>query len=185
VKKLLVVLSAFVLLVPPSVGQAAVVTSNVTTVGLAMTAAESLSVSATPANITFTLNGAGTIGTASGPISVTTSWFFNTAPRSVWTVGYFPNPAAALSTKTVNIPSNEVIATINSGSSKSTPSPCNLTEANAPASGSGGSCPDIATISATTAQGNETDTILLEVNLPSAVPPGTYNGVINIVAQSN
>jgi hypothetical protein len=182
-KKLFVVLTALVMVFPPVLGQAAVVTSNVATVGLAMTAAESLSVSATPSNITFTLNGSGTQGTASGPISVTTSWFFNTAPRSVWTVGYFSNPAAALSTRTVNIPSNEVSANINSG--RTGFSPCNLTEANVPASGSGGSCPDIATISATTAQGNETDSILLQVDLPSAVAPGAYNGVLNIVAQSN
>src|ERR1700680_3549678 len=84
VKKLLVVLTALVLLVPPSVGQAAVVTSNVAPVGFTMTAAESLTVSATPSNITFTLDGTGTTGTASGPISVTTNWFFNTAPRTVW-----------------------------------------------------------------------------------------------------
>jgi len=188
-KKLLVVLTALVLLVPPSIGQAAVVTSNVASVGLTMTASESLTVSATPSNITFTLDGAGTTGTASGPISVTTTWFFTTAPRTIWTVGYFSTPTQALSGRQgqslVNIPSSEIIATINGGGRQSVPSPCNLTEANAPASGAGGSCPDIATISAATTQGNETDSILLQVSLPSAVAPGQYNGVLNIVAQSN
>jgi len=188
-KRLLVVLAALVLLVPPSVGQAAVVTSNVASVSLSLTASESLTVSATPTSIAFTLDGAGTQAAASGPISVTTAWQF-TSTRNVWTVAYFGAPPAALTgrigTTLVNIPSSEISASITGTSGRAGAfAPCTLTEVNAPASGAGGSCPDVATITGAAAQGSETDSILLEVNLPSVLSPGNYTGVINIVSQSN
>jgi hypothetical protein len=92
--------------------------SNTGTITLNATLAESLSVSATPTTVTFTLVAGGT-ATGSTPVAITTNWVLASSRANVVLNGYFATASAALSgsaSPVVNIPSSEVYGLMSTGS---------------------------------------------------------------------
>ncbi len=153
--------------------------SNAAAVSLSFTVNGSLTVAATPGAITFTPTDA-SHATASGPISVTTSWNLQGSGSSIWTVAYFSSSTAALTDGTANIPASSVFASINGGAA----SACTLTNVNVAAAKSGATCPTIFTANGIAAQGTNTGSLLLSLSSPSQFLATTYNGVITISASA-
>src|ERR1700691_1063183 len=73
----------------------AALNSNTASVTLTATMAESLTVSATPAGVTFNLVQNGT-ATASAPIVITTNWVLSTTRANIQVDGYFASATSAL-----------------------------------------------------------------------------------------
>jgi len=109
VKKIFSVVALAVLLFMAIPAQAQI-QSNQASVNLSMTISESLTISATPANISFTYNPAsGGTATASGPITVVTSANLASGHTILQVFGWLSSTTAALSGPS-NIPSSEVFA---------------------------------------------------------------------------
>jgi hypothetical protein len=179
-KQWFVVFASLLLLFGPGLAeaQATALNSNQGSVALSLTVSESLTVSATPATITFSAPSGGA-STASGPISVTTSWN-GTGRTSISTVVWFNTSGLALTGPSAIAPSN-VFASINSGTAtactQATPSPVTgigLT---------GQFCPIVFTQNLPPQVGTHTDTILLSMSGLPALAAGTYTGTLNIEAQ--
>jgi hypothetical protein len=160
---------------------AAQITSNTATVALSMTVGESIAVSGLPASITLTPSGTG--ATASGPLTINTSYNFSTL-RRLWVVAYFTSATAALSNGSFNIPASNVLGSVDGATAVA----CNQTETNVNGSGATplAQCPDIATLNpAATGTGSLPSHQLLLSLQNGPFPAGSYTGVIAIVAQSN
>jgi hypothetical protein len=179
-KKLAVIFSVIFLsfgFVPASHAQ---VTSNSATVALSYTQSEALTVSATPGSISFTQVD-NQNASASGPISVTTSWNF-ASNHSVTTAAYFASTKALSGPGAVNsIMVGNLYAKINAGA----PAACNTTQAAVVAATAGASCPVVFTNASATGNSNHTDSVLLSISAPSAITPDSYTGTLTISAQAN
>src|SRR6266853_4350124 len=179
IKQLAVVGLAVMMSFGPGLAEAQAVSLNSapTTVTLSLTVSESLSVSATPANITFTYNAGA--ATASGPISVTTSWN-GTSRTSISTVAWFATGGSALSGPSA-IPPSDVFASINGGTAtactQATPSPVTAIGL------TGQFCPLVFTQNLPPQVGTHTDSILLSLAGLPALAAGTYTGTLNIESQ--
>lgn len=154
--------------------------SNAAAVTMTFPVNSSLTVAATPGSITFTSIDAKD-ATASGPISVVTTWNLTAGVHNVFTAAYFASATAALTDGTINIPTSDVFASIDSG----TAAACTLTNVNVPASLTGATCPQVFQGTDVTAQGTSTDTVLLSLTSPTnfAASAG-YAGTITISAQA-
>lgn len=151
--------------------------SGVGPVALAANLPSSLTVSATPGLVNFTLVGGG-ISNGSSAISITTSWsFVANAQLSIY--AYFTSPASALSdASSHNIPAANVSGSINGGGFTT------FTGASpyAPASS--------ITIFSRNEPGNRiarsrTDSLNLRINTTGlSLAPGNYTGVLLIQAQA-
>lgn len=150
--------------------------SNVATVNLSMTIQSSLTVAATPANITFNYTGGGN-ATASGPINITTTWNLG-SPEILAVMAYFSSTTALTGPNSIMV--SQVFASANGGGSTA----CTGTFTNqVPASTPGATCfvNSAQTVSGT---GSENDSLLL--SLQNLTPtPGTYTGVLNISAYAS
>jgi hypothetical protein len=160
------------------------VTSNTASVALSMNVSESLSITATPATISFTPSG--TTATASGPITVTTSWQLNSTRASLYTAAYFSTPSSALANGSSLIPSSDVFASVDSA----TAAACSGTSLPMAGLGiSGGMCGTNGIIfnggsqlSGGTFTGSHSDTILLSMQGLPTLNAGSYSGTLTIVA---
>jgi hypothetical protein len=167
-----------------SVGVAeAQLNSTANSVALSMTVGESITISTTPANVTFTYSpaGAGT-ATASGPITVVTT--ANVLAGHQWIQGFawLGSTTAALSGPS-SIPASEVFAVINSNP---TPMPCTSNGWKSPDFGVAGAfCGGSLFETDNPPAGAFTNTSVLTLSLNNlgAVAPGTYTGVLNIEAE--
>src|SRR6202030_2573363 len=88
--------------------------SNAAAVTISFVVQRSLTVAASPSSIVFTPTDA-RHATASVPIAVTTSWNLAVGGGNIFTVAYFSTITAALTNGTLNIPTSNVFASINSG----------------------------------------------------------------------
>lgn len=166
----------------PAWGQ---VDSNVPSVILNMTVGETLSVTATPANVTFTYNpNAGGTATASGPIAVTTTWNLGGSRTSLNTYIWLSSATAALSGP-ANIPSSEVFAQVNSGAVTA----CTGTIAAAGVGASGAACALNGansllhwTFPGTALNSSSSDNVTLSLSGLGGIPTGSYTGTLNIEA---
>jgi hypothetical protein len=159
--------------------------SSPATVSLTATLSESLTISATPAAVNFSLVSGGT-ATGSAPVAIKTTWVLSSSRSSVTLTGWFSSATQALSSggaTPVYIPTSEVLGQVNSGTFNAfTQSPA------AGALGVAGASLALFTQSVTTANvsANRTDNLNLEINLASQpqLPAGTYDGTLNLEAQA-
>lgn len=158
--------------------------SNSSTVALTATLPESLTISASPASVSFTLvQGGAAFG--SSPVSITTTWLVSPASSSVALFGWFTTPAAALTdgaSTPDNIPSSEVYGQVSSGAPTSYTA---FTQSNALGSAQGGLELFTQSLSSTNFAGTRTDSLNLEIDLTNQpeLPSGVYNGTLNLQAQ--
>lgn len=159
--------------------------SSPATVSLSATLNESLTISATPAAVSFNLVSGGTAA-GSAPVAITTTWVLSSARSTVTLTGWFTNAAQALSSggaTPVYIPTSEVLGKLGSGTYNAfTQSPT-------------GSAPGVSgaslllftqSIGTTNVSSNRDDNLNLEINLASQtqLPAGTYNGTLNLEAEA-
>lgn len=149
------------------------------------TAVGSISVSASPSSVSFSLVSNG-VATGSSAINITTSW---SATLCLFTCtvnlyGYFANSSAALSAGTGgNIPSSAVLGEVPTGSPTTYTA---FTQSN-PLGGAGASLQLFSqSIFLYTGDSSRTDALSLEINLNGTPqqPAGTYTGTLYIQAQT-
>lgn len=160
-------------------------TSSVASVQLNATLQESLTVSATPANVTFNLVPGGTaLGNA--PVAITTSWVLKGSRSSVTLSGYFSSATAALSdgaATPTDIPSSDVLGQVTTG----LPTAFTSFTQSAPV-GTAGAGLELfnQAISASNRATSRTDNLNLQINLTGLpqLPAGSYTGTLNLQAQA-
>ncbi len=161
------------------------VNSNSGTVGITATLPESLTVSASPATVTFTLVPQGTAA-GSSPVSVVTSWVMLPTRASVNLYSWFATPAAALTdgaSTPNNIPSSDVFASTPNGIPTTLTA---FTQTNALGSTNGGLKLFSQALSISNREGTRTDAVTMQVNLTATpqLPAGTYTGTLNVQVQA-
>jgi hypothetical protein len=160
--------------------------SNTVTITLNAALSESISVSATPSTISFTLVAGGT-ATGSSPVAITTTWVLASSRANVVLDGYFASSSAALSgsaSPVVSIPSSEVYGLMSTGS------PTTYTAFSADtALGPTGAGLLLFTqaLSSTNRNASRTDNLSLEINLtaqPQLPAASNYTGSLFLQAQA-
>jgi hypothetical protein len=163
--------------VPQSKAQTA---SNAAAVTVEFDLESTLTVAASPGDITFASTDA-RHATSSGPISVVTSWNLTAGGVNITTAAYFASAAAALSDGVLNIPASDVFASIGGG----TATACTATNTNVPAATAGATCPAVFVGTDVEAQGTDTHTLRLSLTSPTDIPASAgYAGTITISAQT-
>lgn len=154
------------------------VNSNSATVNLTATLPESLTISASPTNVNFTLASSGTAA-GSAQISITTAWALLATRSSLTVYAFCASPTAALTDGSGdNIPAANLTGSANGGAFSSF-------TANSPF-GTGTSL-SIFTQAITSGNLNSTRTDTLNLNINTtglSLPVGTYTGVLTIRAQA-
>jgi hypothetical protein len=153
--------------------------SNAAAVTMSFAVESSLTVAASPSSIVFNATDA-RHATASAPIAVTTSWNLAVGGGNIFTVAYFSTNTAALTNGTLNIPTSNILASINSG----TATACTRADVNVAAANPGGICPEIFAGIGVSAQGTHSDNILLLLSSGTDFPVASYTGTITISAQA-
>ncbi len=152
--------------------------SNQQTVNLALNITESVTLSATPGTITFT-PGAGGTATASGPISVVTTYNLGSSRTALLVGLWLGSSSAALSNGTTNIPSSDVLASNGSFTNV----PCTGTNQTGngsfPGSVAGAYCANYSVLGAGGGAGVNTSPVTLSLTgLPANLAPGSYTGTV-------
>ena len=155
------------------------------TVTLNATLAEKLILTATPANVNFTLNN-GTTANGSAPVVITTQWLMLSTRSSVKLFGWFTTPTAALTDGLAtpnNIPSSEVLGQVATGTPTSFTA---FTQTNTVGTAGGGLLLYTQTLTALNRASSRTDNLALQIDLTSQpqLPAGTYTGTLNLQAQA-
>ncbi len=163
-------------LVPAGAG--AQLKSNLATVNLNATLNSSITITAAPGLVNFTLIRNG-VATGSSPVSITTAWTLTTLFGTVTEYAYFVSAAAALTDGAAdNIPSSSVSGSFNGGAYTA------FTGTSPLAAGS-----SITLFNQFVFLNNpnkRTDTLSLEISTTGLnLPAGTYTGVMHIQAQAN
>jgi len=177
-KKAWLALGAFGLALAMSQASYAQINSNNATVNLNAPLAESLTVTASPATVNFTLVPNGTAN-GSAPVSITTTWALARTRTSVKLYAYFSSTNALTDGSGDNIPAANVTGAVNSGTAQ----PFTGTTAFS----NFGLTVFSQTIGAagTFNSSHGPDTIALTINTAAlALPAATYTGVLNIQAQA-
>ena len=150
------------------------------------TSVSALSVSASPASVSFQLQSKG-VATGSSAVAVTTTWggAVCLATCTIKLYGYFSNANAALSggSPVVNIPTSEVLGQVTTG----TPTTFTSFTQSGPLGGAGASLLLFTqTFALVATAGSRTDALNLEINLAGQpqLPAGSYSGTLFIQAQS-
>jgi hypothetical protein len=159
--------------------------SGSASVTLNATLAESLTISATPASVNFTLVAGGT-AVGSAPVVITSNWILSTTRANVKLYAWFATPTAALTdglSTPDNIPSSEVLGQVTSGTPTSYTA---FTQSNTVGTANGGLLLYTQTLTSSNRSSNRTDNLNLEINLGAQpqLPAGSYTGLLNIQAQA-
>jgi hypothetical protein len=170
-------------LLPGAFGQT--ITSTAADVGLTATVTETLTVAATPATLTFALVPSAT-ATASGPVSIVTTWVLGSANTSVELDGYFASATAALTDGAATpflIPSSDVLGQVVTGT------PTTFTAfTGTGVVGTAGAGLILFTQAITDANraATRTDALNLEIDLTATpqLPAGQYTGTLVLQANS-
>jgi len=162
--------------VSASYGQA--MNSNVANVNLNAVLAETLTVSASPANVNFTLAPNGPAA-GSSAVSITTQWALASTRTSVSLFAYFSTTAALTNGAGNNIPNTSVSGNPNGAGLQAftTKNPFNGLNTGV----------QIFTTGITAANVNSThsDSLALQIDTTGLnLPAGTYTGLLNIEAQA-
>jgi hypothetical protein len=177
-QKLWMILSAVALLVGISAApsQAQALDSTNSTVALTATLGESLTVSAAPAAVTFTLVPNGS-APGSAAVSITTTWALDPTRLGVSLYAYFSTADALTDGGTNTIPTTAVFGSVNGGL------PADFTAATP--FGNGMTVFSQALGAGTYSGTSGPDTIDLSIDTTGlGLPSGTYNGTLNIQAQA-
>ena len=175
----------FALWMGSAVGAWGQLNSTTASVALTATLSEAVSVSVTPATMSFTLvPGGNAVG--AGSLSITTSWILATGRANFVLDAYFTTAASALSTAgppVVNIPSSEVLGQMTTG----TPSTYTaFTQTAALGGASAGLTLYTVPLTTSNRSGGRTDTMTLEINLSGTpqIPAAVYTGTMFLQAQA-
>jgi hypothetical protein len=170
--------------------------SSPASVTLTATLPESLTVSATPNNVTFAL-AAGQTAAGNVPVEIVTTWILGTNRTSVVLNSYFSSATAALTDGAPtpdNIPSSDVFGQLSTGI------PTTNTPYTQTISGFGAAGAALALFNQPIAAGNysafRTDFLNLSIALPATsnsptpgagliLPAGAYTGTLTFMAQAN
>ncbi|HLH37476.1 MAG TPA: hypothetical protein VKX41_22635 [Alloacidobacterium sp.] len=160
--------------------------SNTASVALTATLLEALTVTATPAAVTFNLN-AGSTANGLTPVAITTAWVLSPTRSTVVLDGYFASASAALTdggTPANNIPTSAVLGQVTTGS-PTTFTAFTQTAALGPAGA--GLTLFSQSITGTNRVSTRTDNLNLQINLSGVpqLPAGIYTGTLTIQAQAN
>jgi len=178
-KKAWIVMSALGLtLVLTQASKAQAINSNQATVNLNAVLAESLTVSASPATVNFTLAASGT-SNGSAPVAITTTWALGKTRTSVKVYAYFTGTTALSDGAGDIIPTSSVLGSINAG-------------AYAPFTGGAATfnVNSLLVLSQTigaagTFNSSHSDNVALQINTTGlALPAATYTGTLNVQAQA-
>jgi hypothetical protein len=154
------------------------VNSNSATVNLTATLPESLTISASPTSVNFTLASSGTAA-GSAQVSITTAWALLATRSSLTLYAFCSSPTAALTDGSGNnIPAANLTGSPNGGAFSSFT-----------ANGPFGTGTSLAIFTQAITTGNlnstRTDTLNLNINTTGlSLPVGTYTGVLTIRAQA-
>jgi hypothetical protein len=158
--------------------------SNTATVTLNATLAETLTVAATPATVSFALVAGGT-ASGSAPVTITTSWVLASGRANVVLDGYFSSATAALSggTPTVNIPTSEILGQMTTGTPTTYTA---FTQSGVVGTAGAGLTLFTQALSSSNRSSTRTDNLNLEINLASQtqLPAATYTGTLILQAQA-
>jgi hypothetical protein len=159
---------------------AAQLKSNPAAVSLNATLNSSITITAAPGLVNFSLVRNGT-STGSSPISITTNWALPLIFGNIAEYAYFANPTAALTDGTNdNIPSSSVAGSFNGGGYAP------FTGTSPLAAGSSLTLFNQFFFIFFTNPGARTDTLNLQINTTGLnLPAATYTGVLHIQAQVN
>lgn len=171
---------------PSNIQAASLNSSTAPTVSLTATLGESLSVSITNNNVSFTLVN-GTTVNGVGTVPITTTWVLGPGRTNVKLYGFFANSAQALSdgySTPDYIASANVLGTVTgANSSASSASPFSAT---APFGGASAGLQLMSqAISSSNWVGNSSNTLSLQIATPASLPAGTYTGTLTLQAQAN
>lgn len=177
-KKAGMILGAMGLALALSQASYAQTNSNIATVNLNATLAQSITVAAAPALVTFALAPNGPAA-GSAPVTINTSWALAKAPVTLKLYAYFSSGNALTDGSGDNIPTSSVTGSVNGGAAaaftSATPFGANGMTVFSQAIGVG-------TYNSLRAPA---DTIALTINTTGLnLPAATYNGVLNIEAQA-
>jgi hypothetical protein len=170
------------LILLPGVMGSAVINSNVSTVTLAGTLLESLTIAAAPGAVTFNLT-SGSAATGSVPVVVTTIWVLGATRTSVDVYGSFASAASALNDGAGDdIPSSDVLGQVTTG----LPTSYTAFTQTGPFGAAGASLKLFSqAISVANLSGLRNDNLTLKIDLTNtSVPAGVYTGTLNIQAQA-
>jgi hypothetical protein len=159
--------------------------SNSSTVTLNASLLESLTISASPATVNFSLV-SGAAATGSAPVAIQTTWLLLPTRANVKLFAWFATPAAALTdgaTTPNNIPSSEVFGQVTSGTPTSFTA---FTQSNTLGAANGGLLLFTQALSALNRAATRSDNLNLKIDLTSQpqLPAGTFTGTLNIQAQA-
>jgi hypothetical protein len=166
---------------------AASLNSNAPTVTLSATLGESVSVSTTVSNVSFTLQ-SGTTVAGSGAVPITTAWSLAPSRTSVTLYGFFGSSTAAL---TDSLPTPDLIPAANVLGQVTSGTPTSFTAFSQTSAGFGAASASLQlfnlTVSSTAANfsGTRTDNLNLEIATPANLPAGAYKGTLTLQAQAN
>jgi hypothetical protein len=179
INKIRILLSALGLAaVMSQASNAQALNSNTATVNLNAVMAESLTVSASPATVNFTLASSGTAN-GSAPVAITTSWTLGKARTSMKVFAYFSSANALTDGAGDNIPTSSVLGNVDATSyapftGGTGPFGVNSIQVFSQAVGAAG-----------TFNSTHSDSVALQINTTGlALPAGTYTGTLNIQAQA-
>lgn len=160
--------------------------STAASVAISATLGESLTVSATPATLTFTL-APGTRASASAPVVITTAWTLSPNRSSVVLGGYFTTSQAALSdggTPANTIPSADIFGQVTTGTPTAFTA---FSQAGPTGPADTGLILFSQALNNTNRTSTRTDSLNLQIDLTSIplLPAGSYTGVLTLQAQAN
>lgn len=162
--------------------------SNASTVTLTATLSESLTISATPSAVTFTLVQGGTAN-SSAPVAITSNWVLNGARTSVTLTGWFSSAAQAMAgtgSTPQYIPTSEIYGQVTTGAPTTFTAFTQTTTGGA--LGVSGASLVLFTdaITNTNRYVNRTDNLNLQINLATQpqLAADTYTGTLNLQAQA-
>ncbi len=165
------------------------ITSSPASVTLTATLSESLTVSASPSTVTFTLT-PGSFAVGSAPVAITTTWNTSTVEGHLELDGYFSSASAALTSTNaspaVNFPSSAVLGLMGTGLPSSYTA-FTATNGNVTAATSGATLRLFnVTLSSANRSSTRTDNLSLKIDLSSLtqIPADTYTGTLILEAQA-
>lgn len=161
--------------------------SRAASVAITATLADSLTVAATPAAVSFNLVTGGK-STGSAPVVITTTWAMGATRSTITLTGYFSSAVSALTTggtAAANIPTSDVFGEVTTGTPTTYTAFTQSPRRNRP--GVAGASLVLFTQAVTAAKpsSSRTDALNLEINLATnrQLPAGQYTGTLNLQAQ--
>jgi hypothetical protein len=161
------------------------INSSTATISLTATLGESLSISATPTSVSFTLVQGGT-ASGSAAVAIHTTWLLLPTRSNLVLDGYFASATSALTDGASTpdlIPTSAVLGEVPTGSPTSYTA---FTQSTALGPTGAGLLLYTLPLTSTNRAGTRTDNLSLEINLSSVpqLPAGTYTGTLTLQAQA-